>query len=131
MAPPPSRDFASLYPRRYGVVMIKALPFILLAAPVLADPPVIERVVFSSDGRFDVTLRHADTGWDDYADGWRVELADGTILGTRVLGHPHVSEQPFTRSSQIAVPDSVTEVFIRASSNVDGWADNAVPFQLY
>lgn len=107
--------------------MIKALPFIFLAAPVFADAPVVEHVVFS-DGRFDVTLSHGDTGWDDYADGWRVELADGTVLGTRVLGHPHVSEQPFTRSSSIAIPDGVSEVFIRASTNVEGWAQDAVPF---
>lgn len=83
-----------------------------------------------ADGRFDVTLSHPDTGWDHYADGWRVELADGTILGTRVLVHPHVNEQPFTRSDRIVVPDGVTEVFVRASCNVDGWAEKTTPFTL-
>jgi hypothetical protein len=43
-------------------------------------------------------LRHGDTGWDDYADGWRIETPAGEVLGTRVLHHPHVEEQPFTRS---------------------------------
>ncbi len=107
---------------------MKLLPLlILIAAPAFADAPVVENVTYSN-GRFDVTLSHADTGWDDYADGWRIELADGTILGTRVLGHPHVNEQPFTRSSQIEVPIGVGEVFVRASDNVGGWADETTPF---
>ena len=74
--------------------------------------------------RFDVTVAHADTGWEDYADGWRVELADGTILETRVLAHPHVDEQPFTRSLfDVAIPDGTDTVHIRASTNVTGWAE--------
>jgi len=42
-----------------------------------------------------VTLRHGDTGWDDYADGWRVIGPDGAVLATRVLFHLsliHISE---------------------------------------
>ena len=105
------------------------LPLFLLAAPAFADAPVVENVAYSN-GRFDVTLSHGDTGWDDYADGWRVELADGTVLGTRVLGHPHVNEQPFTRSDSIDVPDGVREVFIRASTNVEGWAEGTTSFTL-
>lgn len=105
------------------------IPLILTAAPALADAPVIENVRYS-DGRFDVTLSHPDTGWEDYADGWRVELADGTILGTRVLGHPHVNEQPFTRSDRIPVPAGVTEVYVRASDSVGGWADSTVAFPI-
>ena len=97
------------------------LPLLCLATPVVADPAVIEDVRYSG-GRFEVTLSHGDTGWDDYADGWRIELADGTVLGTRVLAHPHVTEQPFTRSSSITVPAGVTEVYVRARTNVDGWA---------
>jgi hypothetical protein len=78
-----------------------------------------------------VTLSHADTGWEDYADGWRVELADGTILGTRVLTHPHVNEQPFTRSMWLLLPPTANEVFIRASDSVGGWADDTTRFTLY
>ena len=100
---------------------------LLLAGQVQADPAVIEDI--SRDGdRFSVTLSHGDTGWDDYADGWRVELADGTILGTRILAHPHIEEQPFTRSATIDVPEGVAEVFVRASTNVDGWAEDVVGF---
>ena len=46
---------------------------------------------------FSVTVRHADEGWDHYADKWDVVAPDGTVLGTRNLYHPHVHEQPFTR----------------------------------
>ena len=43
-----------------------------------------------------VTVQHADTGWDHYADAWEVLAPDGTVLGTRTLLHPHTDEQPFT-----------------------------------
>lgn len=72
--------------------------------------------------RFDVTLRHADEGWDHYADAWDVLAQDGSILGTRTLYHPHVEEQPFTRSlSGVAIPDGVDEVTIRGHDKVHGY----------
>ena len=115
---------------RYSGSMKIALALILGASPVWAEAPVIENVVFG-DGRFDVTLSHPDTGWEDYADGWRVELADGTVLGTRVLAHPHVNEQPFARSqSGFDMPADLDEVFIRTSCIVDGWAVEAVAFAI-
>ncbi|MHA1546491.1 MAG: hypothetical protein ACTSUY_08730, partial [Alphaproteobacteria bacterium] len=40
---------------------------------------------------FSVTLRHADAGWDHYANKWDVRTIDGTVLGTRALAHPHVN----------------------------------------
>ena len=69
--------------------------------------------------RFDVTVRHADEGWDHYADKWVVEGADGTVYGERVLAHPHENEQPFTRSqSGIEIPDDVASVTVRAHDKV-------------
>ncbi|WP_455196821.1 hypothetical protein, partial [Kaarinaea lacus] len=54
---------------------------------------------------FNVTLKHGDTGWDHYADAWRVVTEDGKELGTRTLYHPHVDEQPFTRSlGDVTIP---------------------------
>ena len=64
------------------------------------------------------TLSHADTGWDHYANRWEVLDSDGNILGTRVLHHPHVDEQPFTRSLTLEIPRSITEVIIRAGDSV-------------
>jgi hypothetical protein len=64
---------------------------------------------------FDVTVRHADAGWEHYADRWEVIGADGAIHGTRVLAHPHDDEQPFTRiQGGIKVPDGVSQVTVRA-----------------
>jgi len=108
--------------------MIKAaLVFALgfAAAPALADLPVVENATArpSAGGwQFSVTLSHPDTGWDHYADGWDVETEDGTRLGYRELLHPHVNEQPFTRSlSGVAIPAGVHRVYIRAHCKVDGW----------
>ena len=104
-------------------------PLIALAVtPLHAEPPEITAVAAretATGWQFDVTLRHPDTGWEHYADGWEVLAMDGTRLGFRELLHPHVDEQPFTRSlSAIAIPADVSEVTIRARCNVDGWADS-------
>jgi len=64
---------------------------------------------------FDVTVKHADTGWKHYANKWEVVGPDGKVLGTRILYHPHVNEQPFTRSlSGVKIPPSVSDVTVRA-----------------
>ena len=72
--------------------------------------------------RFDVTLRHDDSGWDHYADGWEVLSPSGDVLGKRVLAHPHVNEQPFTRSlSGVRIPQGISTVSIRAHDSVHGY----------
>lgn len=109
------------------------LAALLMAAPAMADPAEIVGVEAepSPDGwRVSVTIRHADTGWDDYADGWRV-VADGEVVGTRVLAHPHVEEQPFTRSmSGIEIPEDVGTVEVESSTNVTGWGGERVRLDL-
>lgn len=71
---------------------------------------------------FNVTVQHADTGWDHYANEWQVLAPDGSVLGTRVLYHPHVDEQPFTRSlSGVKIPTGVSWVTIRARDSVHGY----------
>lgn len=101
-----------------------------IALPALADDPIIEHVTARKSGgnwSFDVTLSHPDTGWEHYADGWRVLDMDGRELGLRVLYHPHVEEQPFTRSlSGVAIPAGTTQVQIQARCLVDGWAAEPV-----
>lgn len=68
---------------------------------------------------FAVTVRHDDTGWEHYANRWQVLTPDGVVLGERVLLHPHVSEQPFTRSlSGVVVPPDIDKVIIRAGDSV-------------
>ncbi|MGB3408803.1 MAG: hypothetical protein WBA67_15065 [Jannaschia sp.] len=105
-------------------------PLALLAAPALADAPVVEAALArqtASGWTFDVTVRHPDTGWDHYADGWAVLAPDGTELGFRELLHPHETEQPFTRSlSGVAIPRALESVVIRARDNVHGWGEDFI-----
>lgn len=70
---------------------------------------------------FTATVQHADAGWSHYVDRWEVVGPDGEVIEKRRLHHPHVEEQPFTRSLPgVRVPDDVTEVTIRAHDSVHG-----------
>lgn len=85
---------------------------------------VVEATVERSGDSFVVTatVRSADTGWDRYADEWHVRTPDGDVLGTRVLTHPHVDEQPFTRSlTNVEIPASTSSVEIAARDSVVGY----------
>ncbi|MDF0603389.1 hypothetical protein P1J78_21900 [Psychromarinibacter sp. C21-152] len=97
-----------------------------LATPAFAADPVVDAAEATRTGdtwRISVTLSHPDTGWDHYADGWEVRAPDGTRLGFRELLHPHVAEQPFTRTlSGRAIPEDLAHVLIRPRCSVDGWA---------
>ncbi len=110
------------------------VPFLFVASMAQSEPSEIKAAEAQRNGdtwRFSVTVAHPDTGWDHYADGWRVELEDGTILGTRVLAHPHVNEQPFTRSlGGVAIPEGIATVFIREKCSVDGWGKTRLPLDL-
>lgn len=81
---------------------------------------------------FSATVQSNETGWDKYADEWQVQSSDGEILlGTRTLLHPHVNEQPFTRSlANIAVPPNITMVVIRAQDSVLGYCGEAFELTL-
>ena len=122
--------------------MRKALPVALAAALALAgattsalggEASVVSAKATKSGAswRFDVTVRHGDEGWEHYADAWRVVAPDGTVLGTRTLYHPHVDEQPFTRSlAGVAVPPGIDAVTIEAHDSVHGWGGETVKVEL-
>ena len=57
-----------------------------------------------------------------YADAWRVLNEQDTELGIRILGHDHASEQPFTRSKKIQLPDGISTIFIEARDQANGWS---------
>ena len=82
--------------------------------------------------RFDVTVRHNDDGWEHYADAWQVvRPPDGEVLAERVLAHPHVNEQPFTRSqSGVRIPRELTVVTVHAKCNVHGFGGREVTVDL-
>jgi hypothetical protein len=101
------------------------LPALVTAAAFAGEASIeFARFEHQADGawRVSVTLRHADSGWDHYADAWRVVAGDGSILGTRTLYHPHVNEQPFTRSlGGVKPPADAARVYIEAHDSVHGW----------
>jgi len=78
-----------------------------------------------------VTLEHDDSGWEHYADAWRVVGRDGAVFGTRTLYHPHENEQPFTRSlSGIAIPPGTGTVWVEAHDKVHGWSSGRLELDL-
>jgi hypothetical protein len=117
---------------------MKHLPIIfaalLAAAPAFAEAPKVVKVEAHATGMgwdFAVTLKHPDSGWDHYADGWEIVTDQGIILGTRILHHPHVAEQPFTRSlHNVMLPDGTRQVFVRVKCSADGWNDSGFKVSL-
>jgi len=110
--------------RRFTIALAFTLAWPLAALAGEADVVAVE--ITRQDARrfsFSVAVRHADSGWDHYADGWRVLDMDGNELGIRVLVHPHEAEQPFTRSlGSVQLPQGTTQVQIQARCLVDGWS---------
>ena len=98
---------------------------LFLAVPGLApranEADVIDVAVSCDEQRmcsFNVTVNHKDRGWDHYANSWEVLDENRKRLGRRELAHPHVNEQPFTRSLEaVEIPDEVKQVTIRASDS--------------
>ncbi len=89
------------------------------------------RVECPSSCTFSVTLEHGDQGWDHYANQWDVLTPDGELLKSRVLYHPHVDEQPFTRSlSGVIIPLEISQVRIRARDTVHGYSSSEVTVDL-
>lgn len=99
---------------------------VLAALPVQAgEADVVDvRVTARGGQRFDfaVTVKSRDTGWSYYADAFEVLAPDGTLLGRRVLAHPHDNEQPFSRELHgVAIPPNIDRVTVRARHNPRGY----------
>ena len=105
-----------------------------MATALAAGPPEVRDMTAEKTGmawRVSVTIAHPDEGWDHYAAGWRIEDADGKVIAERELLHPHVDEQPFTRSlSSVMLPDGMKTFHVRAKCSVHGWNEQSVAFKL-
>lgn len=117
---------------RVFILLLLALSMAGLSYGGEAD--VIEvKVVKSGEDtyQFQVTVLHDDEGWKHYANKWDIVAPDGTVLGTRTLYHPHVGEQPFTRSlSGVKIPKTISTVTIRAHDSVHEYGGKAVTVDL-
>lgn len=96
-----------------------------------ADCPVVLEVTFAATERevftVSTTVRSVDIEGVSFADAWEVRDLEGTVLGTRVLAHPHTNEQPFTRSlSNVVIPADVTQVEVAARDSVRGFCGTAL-----
>ena len=107
---------------------------LVLSATVFANEVEIVKVELEPSANrwtFHVALSHEDTGWDHFADGWRIVDSKGNELGYRKLWHPHVEEQPFTRTlANVLVPEGTNIIFIEAHDKVHGWAKKKVKIDL-
>lgn len=119
---------------RIVAVVIAFFSVLAVQSPAVAgEADVIKAVATESGGkyRFDVTIRSNDKGWDYYCDRFEIVSPDGDLLGTRILYHPHETEQPFTRSlGDVAVPAGVKSVLVRASMKPGGEGGETVTIQL-
>lgn len=112
-----------------------ALALLLATLPAWAGGADVLEVeaVPGADGAwsFNVTVAHTDEGWSHYADRWEVVAPDGRLIATRTLLHPHVREQPFTRSlSGVVMPEGVTRVIVRAHDKEHGLGGTEVMVEL-
>ncbi|WP_430880452.1 hypothetical protein [Granulosicoccus sp. 3-233] len=95
----------------------------LIGAANAGEADVVDgKVTALGDNRYriDATVLHADEGWDHYADRWDVLAADGRVLGSRELAHPHENEQPFTRSLTLTLPEGISVIRLQAHDSVHG-----------
>ena len=113
----------------FGAIFLAYLPVIQAGE---ADVVKVDaKKAGNSTYHFNVTVSHADTGWDHYANKWDVLALDGTVLGTRTLHHPHVDEQPFTRSlSGVVIPARVKTVTVRAHDSVHKYGGKVISVDL-
>lgn len=101
---------------------VSALFLLIFATASVAGEANVIAAEFEHTGgnfyRFNVTLEHNDEDWKHFAKAWEVLDLDGNVLGARVLLHPHINEQPFTRSQTISIPENINQVTIRADTQV-------------
>ena len=115
-----------------GVCLIAAC---MVVSPVLANEVEIVKTRFEKHGStwtVDTTLRHNDTGWDHYADKWRVVNQGGKVLGERVKRHTLFMLKPMTRfmvgpSSVFVSTCAETRVIVTPLFGKRPGADNKKP----
>ena len=120
---------------KYFITLIIFNILLISSANVIAsEADVIDaEVKQEDDGSYtiNVTVQHADEGWNHYADHWLILDKDEQVIAARKLMHPHVKEQPFTRNlSYIEIADDVTEVTIRAHCSVDNYSGKEMTLKI-
>ena len=109
----------------FNRLIASGLALAIFTGPAWAGNADVVDVMAKRDGadtwRIDVTVKHADEGWDHFTDRWDVVGPEGNIIATRVLAHPHVDEQLFTRSlNKVKIPKGIGKITLRAHDKVHG-----------
>jgi hypothetical protein len=117
-----------------AAIVVGLLCSAMFSGVIFAGEVTVVKVRFELRGdswNVNTTLRHADTGWSHYADAWRIVGEKGKIFGERILYHPHVDEQPFTRSlGNVKIPKGVAVVYVEAHDKEHGWSKQRVRVDL-
>ena len=112
-----------------SLLIMSALLFVLPLTVNAGEADVLKvraKCKVNNKCRFTVRVKHKDKGWNHYADRWEILSLDGEILATRVLAHPHVDEQPFTRSMTVEIPPEHESVIVRAHDSEHGYGGKEV-----
>ena len=119
---------------KHGSFLSLLIWLIFFSSAFAGEADVVEVQVTkagNSTYNFDVTVIHTDTGWEHYANKWDIVDENMNILGTRILHHPHVNEQPFKRSLLgVNLPKSIKEVTVRAHDSVHEYGGKVVSVKL-
>ena len=119
---------------KFSTLILLNIILMFSAQVVASGADVIDaEVKRGNDDSFtiNVTVQHADEGWNHYADHWLILDKNEQLIAARKLMHPHVKEQPFTRSlSYIQIPDDVTEITIRAHCSIDDYSGKNLTIKL-
>jgi len=121
-------------PVRTGAALVALLGANLAGFAWAGEADVVDATVERlPDGRVQVsaTIRHADADWQHYADRFEVLDTGGNVIATRVLMHPHVDEQPFTRSTEpFRLPPNLERISVRAHDREHGCGGDVVEVRI-
>ncbi len=119
---------------QFIISTIAIVSFLVPSLAIAGEVSVLDAtVIANAKGTYAVsaTIYHKDEGWTHYADKFDVLTPAGEVIATRVLYHPHVDEQPFTRSvANVQVPVGDTEITIRAHDSVHGDGERTFTLKL-
>jgi len=115
-------------------VIVVFLLTVFLSVCLASDAKIIKvkaEVTPAQKYNISVTVQHNDKGWDHYANAWRIYSPEGKLLDERVLHHPHVKEQPFTRTLLgVSIPAELSEVLIVAVCSKTGESEATYTLKL-
>ena len=90
-----------------------------------------EVVKTGSSYRVTATVSSPDTGWEKYADRLVVRTPSGFVLQSLELEHPHLTEQPFTRTfTGVRIPEGEEVVEVAAKDSVEGFCGKIVVLEV-